>query len=141
MNKKYSDTTGKLWINIGVGVGVSAAVGLLLAILGAIMVSNGKAGEGACSMIVCASLLVASLVGGFVSGIRQMSNRLLTSILSAAGYYWVLLCVGLALSGGKLDNGIITACLVLGGGVAGGLLFGRAKSPGYKRMKFYKRRH
>ena len=39
MNKKYSDTTGKLWINIGVGVGVF--VGLVLGVCAGVTVNVG----------------------------------------------------------------------------------------------------
>lgn len=104
------------------GVGLGAAVSLIITVLGAMIlawmvvterVEQSSIGYGCMVILPCASML-----GCLVANCLIRHRRLMVSLITCAGFYMTLIAIALAFGSG-FDGMIVTALMILlGGGIA-----------------------
>ncbi len=124
---------------ICLGVGVSTVSTLLITAILAGMVQSAKIAPGSLSYGVMLLLMVSSILGALVSSGCIKQKRMIICLETSACYLAVLICITALFFDGMYKGVPVTALLVMGGGIIGGLLpAGQGRSPKtHKRKKRY----
>ena len=120
---------------IGSGSFVGLLVTVIIAVIGAVLVAGEKIGEEMILYLAAVSLIVGSLIGAvtavFVFGEKSVVVGLCSGGVNVAAW----LCANVIFFGGRFQNVLATALLVIGVSFAVGLLGKGGRQRRFKRKK------
>lgn len=121
-----------------IGLGVSLVLGGGLILLFARLLSAEKIGEGSIGLLAAAVLLLSAPVGE-ITAVRMLGKQKLPVSMAVSGSLLALLVIsGAAFFGGGFYGLPIGAGIILGSGLAVGLVAAGRKGSGKRRYKGYK---
>ncbi len=138
-NSKINMSSKSVPVAIGIGAAVSLEATLIISAIVAMLIASGKLSPQVTDYAVMIMIMASSLVGTLVSTSRVKSKKLIISVMTAAVYFIVLLCITALLFDGMYQGIPATAMVVFGGGLINVLLpAGRNNhARGYIRNKRY----
>lgn len=109
------------------GIGSAIITSVLICTIVAAFVVGERMEEAAMGYGAGAAILLGAMTGAMLASWKAKENRLIICLVVGAGMFLTLLCTGLLLFEGELQNIGVTALLAVGGSCGMGLLGLRRK--------------
>ena len=120
---------------IGLGVAVSFVSTIIMAAIGALLLSTEKLGEGQESLITVISMLLASALGAITAIGITAAKRLPVCLATGAGYFLTLLAITALFFGGMYSGVGESGLVIMAGVLSVALLSLNSKKSNKKRRK------
>ena len=133
--KKYKETSNKLMQGIILGVGTAVLTGAMTAAIAAVLIERKVLPEASGFYGAYIGLLVASVVGCCLAGVKSGEQKWLAALATNGIYFVILMVGGLLVSGGHLTGVLVTALLIAGTGAGSAFMLNRGKKRGYRPAK------
>ena len=139
-NQKVTGKALPVSAGLGVGVGVSMVLTVLLSAVSAYLQGREVLGESGIGYCVMITLLVSSLLGAMTAAGKIKHMRAVMCMGAGVGYFLILMALTALFFGGQYTGVGVTALVILGGSAAAAFFSKTRKRSTSVRVRKYKNR-